>query len=157
MVVCFGIQLSSGIEYKGWFDNADNAYRTAVIPLAVCSVLLAAFLAWARWDIVWRDPGRLVMSTLMRTILILFAVAVVLRLVGIEWGDVPGDLLLAITISWNRTLSARPCVASGHRRPPDLQLQVRRLSSRGLPMGSFEVGREWRFGDVGARVTWLEE
>ena len=89
------------------------------------------------------------MSTLMRTILILFAVAVVLRLVGIEWGDVPGDLLLAITISWNRTLSARPCVVSGHRRPPDLQLQVRRLSSRGLPMGSFEVGRELGNGDVG--------
>ncbi|MBD3925655.1 CPBP family intramembrane metalloprotease [Nocardioides cavernae] len=96
MAICFGIQLSSGIEYQDFFDTADNAYRTAVLSLAVCSVLLAAFVVWSRWDIMWRDPGRLAMSTLMRAILIMFVAAVVIRLAGLEWGDVPGDLLLAI-------------------------------------------------------------
>ena len=99
MVVCFGIQASSGIDYEDWFLTADNAYRAAVLPLAVCSVLLIAFLAWARWDIVWRDPGRLAMSGLMKAVLIMFAVAIVVRVVGIDWGEVPGDLLLAVILS----------------------------------------------------------
>ena len=99
MIICFGIQISSGISYKDWFLNADNAYRTAVLPLAICSVLLIAFLLVARWDMVWRDPSRLAMSTLMKAVLIMFVVALVVRLAGIHWGDLPGDLVLAVALS----------------------------------------------------------
>ena len=99
MILGFSIQLSTGIDYKDWFDTADNAYRAAVIPLAASSILLIAFLSWARWDIVWRDPGRLVMTTLMKTILIMFVIVIVIRLVSNKWSDVPGDLLLAIVLS----------------------------------------------------------
>ena len=96
MVVVNGIQVSSGIDYQDWFDTAGNAVRTAVIPLAVGNVLLLAFVWWARWDIFWRDPERLPMSRLATAVIVLFAATVVVRLVGLDWADVPGDLLLAI-------------------------------------------------------------
>lgn len=99
MAVSFGIQASSGIEYKDWFLNADNAYRAAVLPLVVCSVLLILFLLVARWDMVWRDPGRLTMSVLMKAALILFVVAILLRCAGIRWSDLPSDLVLAVAAS----------------------------------------------------------
>lgn len=54
-----GIAASSGIKYADWLDTADNALRTAVIPLAAGSLLLLGFLAFARWDTVWKDPARL--------------------------------------------------------------------------------------------------
>ena len=144
MVVCSGIQLSSGIEYKDWFDNADNAYRTAVLPLAVCSALLAAFLAWARWDIVWRDPGRLMMSTLMRAILILFLVAVALRLVGIQWGDVPGDF------SW-RSPSLRFWSALPRRRYSAVSSYVACVPT-GAPRGSQRCGPQSASGSSTCRT-----
>ena len=99
MIISYGIQISSGIAYKDWFLNADNAYRAAVLPLAVCSVLLIAFLVVARWDMVWRDPGRLAMSVLMKSTLVLFVVAILARAAGIRWGDLPGDLVLAVALS----------------------------------------------------------
>jgi len=55
-----------------------------------------AFVWWARWDILWRDPERLPMPRLARVVIGLFAATVVVRLVGPDWADVPGDLLLAI-------------------------------------------------------------
>lgn len=67
-----------------------------MIPLAVANTLLLAFLAWARWDIVWRDPERLPLSRLARVVLGLFAVAVLVRLVTVQWAEVPLDLLLAL-------------------------------------------------------------
>ena len=73
--------------------------ETAVLPLAVCSILLIAFLVVARWDMIWRDPGRLTMSVLMKSALILFILAIVVRLAGIHWGDLPGDLVVAVAIS----------------------------------------------------------
>ena len=70
--------------------------RTAVVPLAVGNVLLLAFVWWARWDIFWRDPERLPMPRLGIVIVGLFVATVVVRLAGLTWADVPGDLLLAI-------------------------------------------------------------
>jgi membrane protease YdiL (CAAX protease family) len=95
MVIITALQATSGIGYTEFFASAANAVRTAVIPLAVCSVLLLAFVAWARWDSVWRDPARLPMSGLLWTVLVLFVVTIVVRLAGITWGEVPADLLLA--------------------------------------------------------------
>ena len=96
MVVVTGLQVTSGIDYQDWFDTAGNAVRTAVLPLAVANVLLLAFVAWARWDIFWRDPERLPMSWLARAIVVTFVVTVLVRLLGLDWADVPGDLLLAV-------------------------------------------------------------
>ncbi len=96
MVVVNAIQVTAGIDYQDWFDTAHNAVRTAVIPLAVANVLLLGFVAWARWDIFWRDPERLPMSGLAKAILALFGLTVLARLAWLDWADVPGDLLLAL-------------------------------------------------------------
>ena len=45
IVVVFGIQLSSGIPYVDWLSTPTNGLRTAVLPLAVGTVLLVGFLA----------------------------------------------------------------------------------------------------------------
>jgi membrane protease YdiL (CAAX protease family) len=96
MVVVNGIQVSSGIKYQDWFDTAGNAVRTAVIPLAVGSVLLLAFVAWARWDMFWRDPERLPIPRLAKVILVAFVVTTCVRVGGLVFGDVELRLLLAI-------------------------------------------------------------
>jgi len=138
MVVCFGIQVSSGIEYQDWFDTAENAYRTAVLALGVCSVLLIAFVAWSRWDIMWRDPGRLAMSTLMRVILVMFVAAVVIRLAGLQWGDVPGDLLLAIVCTSVLVGFAEEMLFRG--------IFLRCLRTNGRPEGSAALWTAMAFG-----------
>lgn len=56
--------------------------RAAVIPLAVGSVLLIAFLAIARWDMIWRDPGRLPMTTVMKVGIYFFIASILVRFVG---------------------------------------------------------------------------
>jgi membrane protease YdiL (CAAX protease family) len=90
------IPVVSGIEYADWFDSAENAARTGIAGLAAGSAVLLAFLVLARWDLLWRDPARLPMSGLLWTPPLLFALVIVVRLVGIEWSPVPGRLLLAI-------------------------------------------------------------
>jgi len=90
------IPVVSGIEYADWFDSAENAARTGIAGLAAGSAVLLAFLVLARWDLLWRDPARLPMSGLLWTPPLLFALVIVVRLVGIEWSLVPARLLLAI-------------------------------------------------------------
>lgn len=99
IVVVFGIQLSSGIPYVDWVSTPANGLRTAVIPLTVGSVLLIAFLAIARWDMIWRDPGRLPMTTTMKVAIYFFIAAILARIVGIDWGTVEADLLLVVIAS----------------------------------------------------------
>ena len=98
-LVFITLAATSGIPYTEWFDTADNAVRTAVIPLAVGNVMLLAFVVWARWDMLWRDPERLPGSRLGAVILGLFVLVIVLRLVTLRWTDVPVDLLLAILLT----------------------------------------------------------
>jgi len=86
----------SGIEYADWFDTAENAARTGIAGLLAGIAVLSAFLAWARWNMLWRDPARLPMSWLLWTPPALFVVVIGVRLGGIQWGDVPVRLLLAI-------------------------------------------------------------
>ena len=95
LVVVSSMQVTSGVDYQDWFDTAGNAVRSAVIPLVLVTVLLVAFVAWVRWDLLWRDPERLPMSRLAHVTLVLFALTVVARLAGMSWSDVPVDLLLA--------------------------------------------------------------
>ena len=97
--LAFGIQWSSGIPYPDWFKTADNAWRTAVIPLAAGSLLLLAFALGTRWRHLWSDPFRLETTKVMRVAMILWCIAIAVRLVGIKWSEVPHDLLLAIVLT----------------------------------------------------------
>jgi membrane protease YdiL (CAAX protease family) len=99
MVLVNGLQVTSGTAYADWFANSGNAFRNGVIPLLAGSVLLIAFVAWSRWDMLWRDAARLPMSKLLWAPAVLFAIAIVVRLSGIEWAAVPGKLLLAVTLT----------------------------------------------------------
>jgi membrane protease YdiL (CAAX protease family) len=96
IIVVFGLQLSSGIPYAEWTSTPDHTLRAAIIPLAVGSVLLVAFLAYSRWDIVWRDPARLPLTTTMKVAMAFFVLAIVVRLLGVGWGSTGIALLLAV-------------------------------------------------------------
>ncbi|MCC6506721.1 MAG: CAAX amino terminal protease self- immunity [Alphaproteobacteria bacterium ADurb.BinA280] len=97
--VTLSIQISSGISYLDWFATADNAWRTAVIPLLIGAVVLGAFTLWSRWSHLWREPVRLHTTTTMKIAMALWIVAIVARLVGVRWADVPTDLLVAILLT----------------------------------------------------------
>lgn len=99
IVVVFGLQLSSGIPYAEWTSTTAHTVRAAVIPLAVGSVLLIAFLAYARWDIVWRDPERLKTTTAMKIAMGLFIVLVVIRLVGVDYASAGVALVLVVVLT----------------------------------------------------------
>jgi membrane protease YdiL (CAAX protease family) len=96
IVVVFGLQLTSGLEYDEWADTADHGVRAVLIPLGAGVLLLVAFLAYARWDMVWRDPERLPMSRAMRIALWFFVIAIVARFAIADWGAVDVSLLLVI-------------------------------------------------------------
>lgn len=96
ITVFYGIAQASGIDYGNWFANANNAIHSALIPLVAGSLLLIAFLVLSRWTAVWRDPVRLPTNRLHATLMALFVGAIVLRLVFIQWGDVPVDFLLVV-------------------------------------------------------------
>lgn len=96
VVVVNGIQFVSGVPYAEFFASADNALRSAVLSLAVGCVMLLAFVTWAGWDGIWRDPGRLTMTPLMWVAPVTMLVLMVTRLVLKPIGEVPSGLLLAI-------------------------------------------------------------
>jgi uncharacterized protein len=96
IAVFYGIAQASGIDYGEWFANANNAIHSALIPLVAGSLLLIAFLGWSRWNAVWRDPVRLPTNRLHATLIYLFVGTIVLRLVFINWGEVPTELLLVV-------------------------------------------------------------
>lgn len=95
----FGIQWRSGIPYTDWFKTAENAWRTAVIPLAVGSAVLLVFVLGTRWRYLWSDPFRLQTTRVMKVAMVFWCIAIAVRLVGIRWSEVPPDLLLAILTS----------------------------------------------------------
>jgi CAAX protease family protein len=125
MVVVNSIQITSGIEYQDFFDTAHNAVRTAVVPLLVGNALLLAFVAWARWDIVWRDPEHLPMTTLGKVVIVLFMATILLRVIGLDFGAIDGRLLLAMLATGVLVGLAEELVFRGvvlrclrtHRRP----------------------------------------
>jgi len=94
-----GIGISSGIKYADWFDTTHNAYRTAVLGLAVGTVFLIAFAAYARWDMLWKDRGRLKMTPLLWTLIGLFAALTAVRFAGVSYSKIPASLMVAILLA----------------------------------------------------------
>jgi len=94
-----GIGISSGIKYADWFDTTHNAYRTAVLGLAVGTVFLVAFAAYARWDMLWKDRGRLKMTPLLWTLIGLFAALTAVRFAGVSYSKIPASLMVAILLA----------------------------------------------------------
>jgi membrane protease YdiL (CAAX protease family) len=94
VAIFYGIAQASGIPYGEWFSNADNAIKSALIPLVAGSILLAFFLLALRWNAVWRDPIRLPTNRLHATLMGLFVAAIAMRLAFIRWADVPVEFLL---------------------------------------------------------------
>ena len=95
-IILSTMQQMSGVQYDEFFENANNTWRGPVFSLAIGSVLLVAFVACARWDILWRDPERLPMSRLAWILLGTFTLCIVLRGVGIAYADIDTELLVAV-------------------------------------------------------------
>lgn len=91
-----GLSATSGIAYGDWFVSGHNALRAAVIPLIGGSLVLVAFLLWARWDWVFKDPDRLPFYGLLWVPVALFTAAVVAHAAIRDWGSYSTDLLLAL-------------------------------------------------------------
>ena len=98
VIVFVGLAGSSGIGYDNWFDTAPNIWRTAVLPLAAGSLVLIAFLLWARWDFVFRDPERLPMGGLLTALLVVYVLMIVAQFAVADWGSV-GDKLFPILVA----------------------------------------------------------
>jgi membrane protease YdiL (CAAX protease family) len=99
VVVFIGLSSTSGIPYAEWFDSGANAFRTAVIPLIGGSLVLLAFLFWARWDFVFKDPARLPMGGILWVPVVIFIAGIVAHFAVADWGGLSAGLLLAILAS----------------------------------------------------------
>lgn len=95
-IILSAIQQQSGIRYDEFFDSAGNTWRGPVLSLAIGSVLLLAFVAWSRWDLLWRDPVRSPVSRLGWILLGTFTLCVVVRGAGIAYDEVDPGLLAAV-------------------------------------------------------------
>ena len=96
VVVFIGLAASAGIDYDQWFATGGNAVRTAVIPLIGGSLVLIAFVLWARWDWVFKDPARLPMYRFLWVPVAIFVVGIVVHFAIADWANTPTDLVLAI-------------------------------------------------------------
>ncbi|MGB8020580.1 MAG: CPBP family intramembrane glutamic endopeptidase [Candidatus Nanopelagicales bacterium] len=96
VVAFIGLSATSGIAYADWFATGDNAFRTAVIPLIGGSLVLIAFVLWARWDFVFRDPARPPWPAFLWVPVVIFVVGIVTHFAIADWANTPADLLLAI-------------------------------------------------------------
>ena len=93
------VQASSGVPYAEWFRSAHNAWRVGALSLAAGSALLVGLVMLLRWDHLWRDPSRLPVTRLMQLAMAVWVLQIVVRVVGVRWGNVPPDLLAAIVAS----------------------------------------------------------
>ncbi len=98
-VIANAVQASAGVPYTEWFRTAGNAWRIGVLSLVAGSAFLVVFVLVTRWDHLWRDPVRLPVTKVMKAAIVLWWVAIAVRLAGVRWGDVPMDLLAAIVAS----------------------------------------------------------
>ena len=67
-----------------------------MIPLIGGSLVLSAFVLWARWDWVFKDPTRLNVTGFLWVPVVIFAVGIVVHFAIADWANTPTDLLLAI-------------------------------------------------------------
>lgn len=84
-VIVIGLMKISGVGYEHFFDSADSTLRAAVVPLAAGGVWLVAFLAWARWDHVFRDARRLPTGWFLWVLPAAMVLLSVPHLLGLEW------------------------------------------------------------------------
>lgn len=96
VIAFIGLSSTSGIAYDKWFATGGNAFRSAVLPLLAGAAVLIIFTVWARWDFVFRDPAKLGMRFVLWIPVVLFALGIVGHVIGVDWAEVPTDLLLAI-------------------------------------------------------------
>lgn len=95
-IVLSTIQQISGVPYTEFFDSAQNTWRAPVLSLGIGAVLLLAFVSWARWDMVWRDPERLPVPRWIWLLLGTFTACIVVRGVGIAYDEIDPELLVAV-------------------------------------------------------------
>lgn len=98
-VIANAVQASAGVPYTDWFKTAGNAWRIGVLSLAAGSAFLVAFVLVTRWDHLWRDPVRLPVTKVMKVAIVLWWIAIAVRLAGVRWGEVPMSLLAAVVAS----------------------------------------------------------
>jgi len=96
VLIFIGLMKASGLTYDTLLDTAESTTRGAVIPLLGATVWLIAFLAYARWDHVFRDPRRLPMGFWFTLAPVLMLLAALVRFGGVEWGQFTSSHLLAI-------------------------------------------------------------
>ena len=96
VVAFIGLMYSSGIDYPDIFASGENAFRAAVIPLLGGSLVLIAFVLWARWDFVFKDPDRLPMSGAMWVPVVIFSAAIIGHFAAVDWAKVDSTLILAV-------------------------------------------------------------
>lgn len=98
VIAFIGVTSTSGVAFDEWFATADNAYRTAVYGLAAGAVVLIAFLVWARWDFVWRDPERLPMTPALKAVVALHVVGILISFGTRDW-DAAAELVVPIVLA----------------------------------------------------------
>lgn len=96
VVAFIGLMYSSGIDFPDIFTSGENAFRAAVIPLLGGSLVLIAFVLWARWDFVFKDPDRLPMSGAMWVPVVIFSLAIIGHFAVVDWAKVDSTLILAV-------------------------------------------------------------
>jgi membrane protease YdiL (CAAX protease family) len=94
--VFIGLMKSSGHNYDDLLDTAESTFRGVVVPLLGGTAWLVAFLAYARWDHVFRDARRLPMGFWFWLAPVLMLSAALLRFGGVSWGPFTGNHILAI-------------------------------------------------------------
>jgi membrane protease YdiL (CAAX protease family) len=97
VVIVIGLMKMSGFAYTDIFNTTEGALRGAVIPLAAGSVWLIVFLAFARWDFVFRDPRKLSMGFWLWLAPILMLLTLVLQFIAVTWSSFDIGHMLAIT------------------------------------------------------------
>lgn len=94
--IVVGLMKASGLGYEHFFDSAGTTLRSAVLPLAAGAIWLTAFLAWARWDHVFRDARQLPMGGFLWALPAMMVLIAVLHLVGLDWPAFTPEHLLAV-------------------------------------------------------------
>ncbi len=98
VIAFIGATASSGIPFDEWFATAANAWRTAVLGLALGSLVLVVFVLWARWDHVFRDPVRLPMPAVLKVVVGLHVLGIVISFATRNW-DASVDLLVPVILA----------------------------------------------------------
>lgn len=93
LAIVEGLQFASGIPYRAWGSSDRVLVLTEIVPVAVGAVFLVAFVRWAGWDAVWRDPFPLPVARGVRTVVVIAGVVVIAHLVSLGVPAVPGSSL----------------------------------------------------------------